>query len=314
MYNKSLIFKSFGSPVEQLTLDSCRLPSLRAGQLRVAMSLAPINPSDLIPITGAYVHRISLPGIAGYEGVGTVIETPATHSSLLGRRVLPLRGPGTWQSYVDCDPDLAITVPDQINDDVAARAYINPLAASTMLDRFPVSGKTILLSGAGSSCAEMLARWAQQQGARKVMGIYRSGIRAGRLLANGVEPISQDDALAVERAAREADITFDALGGNVGSTVLASMRATTVFVGYGLLSGQGLKNSGQVRASYHRFHLRDTLACMTSTEWQSRFAALWPMLANFDLPSPEIFSISDWRSAINKASTPGSNKCMLRFN
>lgn len=164
MYNKFLIFRSFGAPVEQLALESCRLPKLRAGYLRVAMALAPINPSDLIPITGAYAHRISLPGIAGHEGVGTVIETPAAHSSLLGRRVLPLRGPGTWQSYVDCDPDLAIAVPDRISDDVAARAYINPLAASTMLERFPVSGKCILLSGAGSSCAEMLAHWARSRG------------------------------------------------------------------------------------------------------------------------------------------------------
>ncbi|MCM2294253.1 hypothetical protein NAC44_18150 [Allorhizobium sp. BGMRC 0089] len=37
--------------------------------MRVRMLASGINPSDLIPITGAYGHRITPPMMAGYEGV-----------------------------------------------------------------------------------------------------------------------------------------------------------------------------------------------------------------------------------------------------
>ena len=68
-----LIYTAFGPPAESLSLETAELPALEPGRIRVAMSLAPVNPSDLIPITGAYAHRIPLPSIAGYEGVGRVV-------------------------------------------------------------------------------------------------------------------------------------------------------------------------------------------------------------------------------------------------
>uniref|UniRef100_UPI00406C4F2C alcohol dehydrogenase catalytic domain-containing protein n=1 Tax=Brevibacillus sp. FSL K6-2834 TaxID=2954680 RepID=UPI00406C4F2C len=49
------------------------------------MDARPINPSDLISIRGAYRHRICLPAVPGYEGVGTVVETgPLASSTLIG--------------------------------------------------------------------------------------------------------------------------------------------------------------------------------------------------------------------------------------
>ena len=278
------------------------------------MSLAPINPSDLIPITGAYAHRIPLPSVAGYEGIGRVISAPSTHSGLLGQRVLPIRGPGTWQAFLDCDPDLVIPVPDWVTDLVAARAYINPFAALTMLDHWPVAGKRVLLSGAGSACAELLAHWALQQGAVAVQGIYRSESRVKRLLSRGVEPIPMHDTKAVERAAGRSDITFDSLGGAIGSAVLGSMGAGSVFVGYGLLSGQNVRSSGGLCAAYQRFHLRDALANMTASTWQDQFLRIWPKLRPLELPPVQIFSIADWRSALERAVRPGAEKPVLCFD
>lgn len=311
--NHALLYRAFGAPLDQLSLQSRALSGLDSGSLRVAMSLAPVNPSDLIPVTGAYAHRIPLPSVAGYEGVGTVVAAPSSHSRLLGRRVLPLRAGGTWQSYVDCDPELAILVPDGIADHTAARAYINPLAAATMLDRWPVAGKRVLLSGAGSACAELLAQWALQRGAKTVTGIYRSPSRALRLRSLGVDAVHQDDTTAVERAARSANTTFDALGGVVGSSVFASMGVGTDFVGYGLLSGQGLKHCDASRATYSRFHLRDALAAMTAAQWQHQFTALWPALQQLALPATRVFWLSDGRDAIAQAGVPGARKSMLRF-
>ncbi|MEM5318295.1 zinc-dependent alcohol dehydrogenase family protein [Paraburkholderia sp. JHI869] len=310
---KALIYRSFGAPIKQLDLETLDLPPVNPTQMRVAMTVSPVNPSDLIPITGAYSHRIQLPAVAGYEGVGRVIYAPETHTELIGRRVLPLRGTGTWQSYVDCSPDLAVPVPDTISDLVAARAYINPLAALTMLDAFPVTGKRVLLSGAGSTCAELLGRWAQEQGAVKVQGIYRSDNRVSRLVACGIQPVSMNDLHAVKAAASEADLVFDALGGPVGSIVIDAMRDGTVFVGYGLLSGQSIQPSGTPRASYRRFHLRDSLVTMTPGTWQRQFQRLWHALRDADLPPVQVFAIDDWQRAVEQTARPGAVKPVLRF-
>ena len=63
---------------------------------------------------------------------------------MIGKRVLPLRGSDTWQRYVDCDPETAVPVPDDIPGTLAARAYINPLSA-------------------------LLSQWVQADGARLFM-------------------------------------------------------------------------------------------------------------------------------------------------
>jgi NADPH:quinone reductase-like Zn-dependent oxidoreductase len=79
-----------------------------AGSSARANAVFSVNASDLIPITGAYRHRTPLPAVAGYEGVGIVTDAPASFAHLLGKRVLPLRGQGTWQRYVDCPAEYAI--------------------------------------------------------------------------------------------------------------------------------------------------------------------------------------------------------------
>jgi hypothetical protein len=73
-----------------------------------------------------------------------VTEAPAAFAHLLGKRVLPLRG--NWQQYVDCPAEYAIPVPDEVHSHLAARAYINPLAARMMLNLYPPQGKRVLLT------------------------------------------------------------------------------------------------------------------------------------------------------------------------
>lgn len=237
----ALIYRSLGAPLETLKMEASDVPGLSEGKLRVRMLCAPVNPSDLIPITGAYSHRIKLPAVAGYEGVGCVMDAPREYSYLVGKRVLPLRGDGTWQTILDCDPALAVPVPDTISDITAARAYINPLAALTMLETWPVKGKRVLLTGAGSNCAEYLGAWAYQHGAKDVVGIYRSESRVARLEKLGIKPVSIQNMSQISYVAHESDMVFDALGGPVAANILQLMVSGTTFIAYGLLTGQAIQ-------------------------------------------------------------------------
>src|SRR5699024_12035638 len=73
---------------------------------------APINPSDIIPVTEAYKHRITLPKVAGYEGVGEIILAGAKKKHWLGKRVLQLRKQGTWQKFIKSNPKWFVEVPE----------------------------------------------------------------------------------------------------------------------------------------------------------------------------------------------------------
>ncbi len=315
MINRALVYRSYGLPEHHLKLETAWLPDRPVGMLRVAMIQVPINPSDLIPVSGAYAHRISLPLVAGYEGVGRVVEASSEHKDWIGRRVLPLRSAGTWQTYVDCRPELAIPVPDLIGDDVAARAYINPLAALEMLRTTPVSGKRVLLCGAGSSCADFLGHLAQRSGATEVIGIYRSPERVSRLRSLGITPLSIHREDEVIRHARAADVAFDALGGPVASAVLDALPRASRFIGYGLLSGEPVQPTTMPpRAEYERFHLRDRLERLDFPAWQTRFRDVWTLLGEFALPSVSVHPFENWQEAIKQSRKPGAAKQILRLD
>jgi hypothetical protein len=79
MFNDAIVYDRYGPPAAVLTLKRAPLAPLAGGRVRVRMRYAPVNPSDLIPITGAYRHRTRLPAVPGYEGLGEVVA--ARHSA-----------------------------------------------------------------------------------------------------------------------------------------------------------------------------------------------------------------------------------------
>ena len=296
-HNQALWYRHFGAPEHTLRLEQTPLPPATDDTLRVRMLYAPINASDLIPITGAYGHRISPPLVAGYEGIGRVISAPQSHRHLVGERVLPLRGQGTWQSVVTCAPGQAIPVPETIDTRLAARGYINPLAAALMLRQHPPAGKHVLLTAAGSDCAMLLGQWALQHGARSVTGIHRSAVHAGRLTGCGIRPLIQHDTAGIVRAARTADLVFDATGGDLAQAILAQLPPAAVFICYGLLSGKPFRQLHPLpRICW--FHIRNTLATLSDPQWQALFTGIWPQLAASHLSNSQPFALADWQQAI----------------
>lgn len=313
MPSPALRYHRFGSPLEVLHLEPRPDGPLEDDQMRVRMTCAPINPSDLIPIAGIYRHRIAPPLVAGHEGVGVVTRAQGPWRALEGRRVLPLRGPGTWQQTLDCDPRLAIAVPDDIPDHVAARAWINPMTAMTMLQRWPVDGCDVLLTAAGSNCARLLAQWALCCGARSVTGICRSAHHREALTEMGVHVLDQDDHDAIDAAAGRAGRIFDATGGRLADRLLTHMPADGVFVTYGLLSGVPISPQ-RMSARVRRFHLRDHIKGLEHTEWQAGFETLWALLRDVNMAPVQHFRLADWRQALLWHDSHPGMKTMLTLS
>ncbi len=81
MFNDAIVYDRYGPPAAVLTLKRLPLAPLAGGRVRVRMRFAPVNPSDLIPVTGAYRHRTRLPAVAGlrrtWRGGRRAIRQPA---------------------------------------------------------------------------------------------------------------------------------------------------------------------------------------------------------------------------------------------
>jgi len=297
MENTALCYRQFGEPGSVLQRETAIKAPLQPGNLRVQMLMAPVNASDLIPITGAYRHRITLPATAGYEGVGRVIAAPDSAGSLLGQRVLPLRGEGTWQQYVDCPASMAIPVPDTIATPLAARAFINPMAAWLMLSLYPVQSKQVLLTAAGSDCGILLGQWALRQGAKAVYGIHRSAIHAERLRGMGIASIAQQDSDSIRAIAATSDLAFDATGGELAQTILSAMHKRAAFICYGLLSGQPFTLQRHF-PPMHWFHIRNHFEALNPQAWQAAFREIWPSLAASQYSDARLLPFTDWQSAL----------------
>jgi NADPH:quinone reductase-like Zn-dependent oxidoreductase len=168
---KAVYYDRFGEPLDVLTIQYRERARLKQNEMLIRMISSPINPSDLIPIRGSYKHRTALPNIPGYEGVGIVEDIgPGGSSDLIGKRVLPLRGEGTWQEYVKIPADFLVELPAEIDDDTASQLYINPITAWVMLtEMLRIQPDSVLVVNAcGSALGRIITQLSKTFGARVI--------------------------------------------------------------------------------------------------------------------------------------------------
>lgn len=243
MIVKCVKFHEFGKPQDVLTIEHKDIQAPLKGEVLVRMKVRPINPSDVIPITGAYAHRIPLPTIPGYEGVG-IIEAvgQSVSSSLLGKRVLPLRGEGTWQEYVKSSAALVVPVPNSIDDYTAAQLYINPLTAwVTCTEELKLGqGNTLLVNACGSAIGRIYAQLSNMLGFQ-LIAVTRNNAHTKELLELGAAYMINTTEMPLHQTVMEltngrgADAAIDSIGGSAGSELAFCIRPSGTLLTIGLL-------------------------------------------------------------------------------
>ncbi|TDF98857.1 zinc-dependent alcohol dehydrogenase family protein [Paenibacillus piri] len=323
-------FYRFGQPADVLQLVRRRIREPGPGELRVRMTARPINPSDLIPIRGAYPHRTPLPAIPGYEGVGVVEAVgPFSPSSLLGKRVLPLRGEGTWQEQVIVSAELAVPVPDALDDEAASQLYINPVTAWICTETLRLEpGVTLLVNAGGSSIGRIFAQLAAILGFR-LIAVTRHARHTRELLELGAShvidtsdadtPSLREAVLAVTEG-RGADSAIDSIGGGDGAELASCIRPGGTIVSIGLLSGVPV-SWGEVAANCgidaRLFWLRQWIGSVPNHVWQDTFAKLLELIARQKLKLPGIcrrYELAQFGQAVLDAETPGRQGKIILVN
>lgn len=279
---KCIKFYEFGSPKDVLRVESKSIEPPKGNEVLVRMLARPINPSDLIPIRGAYSHRISLPNIPGYEGVGIVEDVgPLVSQHYIGKRVLPLRGEGTWQEFVKTSSEFAIPIPNSIDDFTAAQMYINPITAwVTCTEVLKLRPNDILLVNAcGSSIGRIFAQLSKVLGFR-LIAVTRNNNYTEDLLQLGASNVIDTSKNPLYETVMEltngigADAAIDSVGGQDGTNLAFCLRPNGNFLTIGLLSGIQV-NWGdiinKVKVNANIFHLRNWNKNVSPEKWQKTF-------------------------------------------
>lgn len=274
------IVREFGPIQDVVQLENLPLPELAAGDARVKMVYATINPSDIITISGAYRSRISVPFVPGFEGVGVIEHAPAGSHLPVGQRVLPIGSMGNWQTFKDTKPEWCFTLPDFVNDRQAVNSYVNPMTALLMLtealDHKP--GQRILINAANSAIGKMLIRIANRMGLTPIAVVRKQeniDIFESYTLENVLNSSDAAYPQALERIKRSGgiDAIFDCIGGDESLIFADTLVPGGQFIHYGLLSGKPVpplfwRSRPDIR--FMNFHLRQWIHSQDKSLVQKR--------------------------------------------
>ncbi|MCF3640618.1 zinc-dependent alcohol dehydrogenase family protein [Rhizobium sp. TRM95111] len=310
------VVREFGDPSQVILLEDAPRPAPGPGEVELRILRTAINPSDLIPVTGAYRSRTTLPFVPGFEGVGVVVRTgPAVSGLREGDRVLPIGASGLWQQYLLRPAAWCFAVPGGLADEAAATSYINPLTAFRLIAALgthfgAAAGRRIGVTAANSAIGRMLVHLLAEAGFRPV-ALLRSAESRDRFSAR-----SPDVKTCVLGDASDAvppeglDGVLDAVGGVVGDRLIAqALRPGGAFVQYGALSGAQLDPrlvTERRDVAFSFLWLRNWIHATPRGEIEAAFARSFAGVASGALASAvdSTFPLADLAEALRRQTDP----------
>jgi len=228
--------------IEAVAFDK---PVLAAGQALVAVLAAPINPSDVLTLTGEYGILPPLPAVGGNEGVGRVLELgPDVTGLAIGQTVLLPPGSGTWSTHLVAQANQLMPLPGSADPLQLSMLTVNPPTAALMLSEFVdlQPGEWVIQNVANSAVGTYLIQLAKLRGYRTVNVVRRESAVAGvQAFGGDVVLVDGDD---LPRRVREATggvpirLGIDAVAGAATERLANCLGESATLVNYGRMSGE----------------------------------------------------------------------------
>jgi NADPH:quinone reductase-like Zn-dependent oxidoreductase len=242
---KQVRFSAFGTPHEVATCAT--VPDVGApGPEEVVIEVLafPINPADLLTMTGGYAIRPQLPATLGAECVGRVAAVGSGVRHLaVGDRAINL-GRDNWCQRRRVPAAQALKAPADADVLQLAMLKVNPATALLMLRNYVElqPGDWVIQDAANSGVGTNLIRLARADGIRTVNVVRRPALIAP-LREIGADAVVVDGKGLAERV-REATggapirLALDAIGGGAVLRLADCLAEGGTVVNYGLLSGE----------------------------------------------------------------------------
>ena len=242
---KQVQFTAFGVPHE---VAACiEVPDVGApGAEEVVIEVAafPINPADLLTMTGGYAVRPQLPATLGAECVGRIAALGSNVRHLaMGDRVINL-GRDNWCQRRKMPAAQALKVPERADVLQLAMLKVNPATALLMLRSYVdlQPGDWVIQDAANFGVGTNLISLAKADGIRTANVVRRTSLTEPlEAIGADVVVVDGDDlATRVRQATGGAPIrlAIDAIGGAMVLRLADCLAEGGTVVNYGLLSGQ----------------------------------------------------------------------------
>ncbi|MDR2512402.1 MAG: 2-enoyl thioester reductase domain-containing protein [Puniceicoccales bacterium] len=238
---RALRYHATGKAAEVLRLESIAGATVGKDEVRIALVMAPIHPSDLGMIGGTYGRLRQLPAIAGREGLGRVVEAGSGATQFpVGTRVRMPDAEGTWRESVVAKASALIRVPSTIPAEQACMAFINPPTAILLLQNFvPLQpGDWIIQNAANSAVGECVIQIAKSLGVHTVNLVRDPAKHNANLTRLGADLVLADDKDAAKTVAsalqgKAPRLALNSIGGPSAITLARSLGDNGTLVTFG---------------------------------------------------------------------------------
>jgi NADPH:quinone reductase-like Zn-dependent oxidoreductase len=229
-----------------LQLAGIAVPTPGPTQVLIKVSLASINPSDVMFVKGQYGQPRAKGQPAGFEGVGTVVASgdEPYPKSLVGKRVAFATGVSNWGSWADyavAEAVVCIPLLDSVRDEDGAAMIVNPLTALAMFDIVKQEGeKAFIMTAGGSQLCKLIIGLAKEEGFRPIVTVRRDE-QIPLLKEIGAAHVLNEKATDFKASLREVmkaeqpRIFLDAVTGPLASSIFDAMPKRSRWIIYGRL-------------------------------------------------------------------------------
>ena len=211
-------------------------PEPGAGQVLLRMRAAGMNPMDATLASGAWRPApATFPRVLGADGAGVVERVGegarrfSRGDELFGQLLIaPLGSAGTYAEYVAVTEEAPLArVPDGLDPVVAASLPTAGGAGLALVASLePLSGKTVLIVGAGGGVGSFATQFAVNAGARVIANVRAAA--AGRMRGYGATETVDHTEVSLPGALRRAhpdgiDVLIDLVSDADGFATLAAL-------------------------------------------------------------------------------------------
>jgi len=227
-----------------LTVEAREVPAPGPGEITVRVAAAGVNFIDVYQRQGVY--PLPTPFVLGSEGAGTVEAVGDGATLSPGERVAWGQHLGSAAELVTLPASAVVSVPDDLELDIAAAAMLQGLTAHYLVNStYAVQpGDTVLAHAAAGGVGQLLVQLVKAKGAT-LIGTAGTDEKAAKATALGADHVVNytevDDLAAVVReltGGTGVHVVYDGVGRSTFDASLASLRPRGTLVLFGGASGQ----------------------------------------------------------------------------
>jgi NADPH2:quinone reductase len=167
------------------------IPEARAGQILIRVDAAGMNPMDRAIADGGWQSLMpaTFPMVLGFDVAGKVEQLGdgskrfSVGDEVFGQTLIPpLGSTGTYAEYVAVNEDLPVTrVPTGLDPAVAASAPTAGMTGLSLVELLgPLTGKCLLIVGAGGGVGSFATQFAVRKGARVIANVRANNVERMR--------------------------------------------------------------------------------------------------------------------------------------